>query len=150
MPLYVPLHVVGPASLLVFARPYSDVVTPAEDPRLGPFLAQFPQLASFAVTYATNCWSDPAAPVPVRSLRACQRHREAEMATLQPRTIIAVGEAPCQQYLGVGLAKAGGQLWQHGAGAYVVPLPEGDLSQQSVALIQQALDRDGVGYYDLS
>lgn len=150
VPIHLPLHVVGPASLLVLPRPYSDVVSPAEDPRLAPLVAAVPELAVFAVTYATNCWSDPSLPPPVRAMNACKRHRAAEVETLTPTTIVAVGDPSCQQYLGVSLSKAAGQVWQHGSGAYVVPVSEGALTAEELALLRTALDRHGLGFYDLS
>lgn len=149
VPVYVPLHVVGPTSLLVLPRPYSDVVSPAEDPRVAPLVAAAPELAVFAITYATNCWSDPSAPHPSRALKACRRHRDAEVQTLTPTTIVAVGDAACQQYLDQPYAACAGQLWQHGSGAYVVPLPESPLDVDGLALLRSALERHGLGYYDL-
>lgn len=150
VPIYQPLHVVGPTSLLVLPRPFSDVVSPAEDPRVPPLVAAFPELAVFAITYATSCWSDPSTPTPSRSLTACRRHRVAEVETLQPTTIVAVGDAACQQILGVSISKAAGQLWQHPSGAYVVPVHEGGLQDGDATLLRTALDRHGLGYYDLS
>lgn len=117
---------------------------------MGPLVTAFPELAVFAITYATSCWSDPSTPTPSRSLTACRRHRVAEIATLQPTTIVAVGDAACQQTLGVGIAAAAGQLWQHESGAYVVPVREGQIQEGDATLLRTALDRHGLGYYDLS
>lgn len=150
VPVYLPLHVIGAASLLVLPRPYSDIVTPAEDPRLAPLVAVIPELSVFAVSYATSCWSDPALPVPNRSLVACRRHRNAEVTTLQPTTIVAVGDAACRQYLDQGLDAVAGQLWQHGSGAYVVPVSEGPITVPEAELVRAALARHDLGYYDLS
>ena len=150
VPIYLPLHVVGPTSLLVLPRPFSDVVSPAEDPRLAPLIAAIPELSVFAVSYATSCWSDPSTPTPLRAMNACQRHRQAEVETLTPTTIVAVGDASCQQYLSMSLAKAAGQLWQHASGAYVVPVSDGPLTAEELQLLRTAVDRHGLGYYDLS
>lgn len=150
VPLYVPLHVVGPTSVVVLPRPYSDVVTPAEDPRRAALIQQVPELAVFAFTYSTNCWSDPSVPIPVRAVNACKRHREAEVDTLRPTTILAFGDAASQQYLGKPLAKTAHQLWQHPGGAYVLPCVPGPLSDADIALLRTALARHELGYYDLS
>ena len=148
--IYIPLHMRPPLSLLVFDHPYSDTVTPADDPRRHSLLALVPELARFAVTYIASCWTDPGLPIPERSVDACQRHRAAELASLHPPIIVTVGEQACFSYTGHLLEQAAGQVWQHVSGALVVPLATSDkCTSVEVGPIRQLCQGSPQVSYDL-
>lgn len=143
-PLYVPLHVQGQPPLIIFDRPFSDVVTPCRDPRLERLISLDARLVSAAVTYATSCWSDWSSPAPEHSVSACKRHRAAERGALNPNLIVAVGSMAADT---INLADAfvENSVLIHDTGARVLCLPE-EIESSDAKLIRSCVDTITVSY----
>lgn len=138
IPLYVPLHLEGRIPLVMLDRPYSDVTTPRQDPRRTDLIRLVPELQEFAWTYRVSCWSDPASLSPDLALRACRRHRTAEVDALNPPLVVAIGEAPSQWVTHAGLEEARGMRWMHRPDVPAVVISE-QPTEQDVVLLRELL-----------
>lgn len=142
VPLYVPLHVHGQAPVIIFDRPFSDVVTPASDPRYRALLQVDSRLSSAAVTYLTSCWSAWSSPAPPHSVTSCNRHRQGELNALNPQLVIVVGEASAQA---VTVSFSDHAVYDHPSGFKVLCLP-GDIDRVDPSLVRQCVDAVSIAY----
>lgn len=145
--MYVPLHVTPPCPLVLFDRPFSDVISPAEDPRLKSIIAVDPRIAIAAVSYLTSCWSSRDRVHPDNSVSRCWSHRLNEIDSLRPSLIIAVGENVFRKLVEVDYYQSN-LISVTPEGIRVLSLPD-DPELVDAAVMHEAINSVGV-YYDLS